>query len=122
MKSSRKIKLDTYNCEVTFTVTDKLQSEFKKIYKKFNIKHDDNDGSESEGVVLTPDIDKYFLIIDSNYLTHNTLAHEIYHVVVRVTEDRDIVDEEAQAWLAGHITGVIYKFLRTKKFQIKHGG
>jgi len=121
MKASHTIKLPTYSCQVTFIVTDKLRSEYSKIYKKFNIKFDDDDG-ESEGVVLSPDIDKYFLLIDEKYLTHNTLAHEIYHVVVRVTEERDIVDEEAQAWLAGHITGVIYKFLNTKKFQVKHGG
>jgi uncharacterized protein (DUF1499 family) len=95
--------------------------ECSKIYKKFKLNVEDEDG-ESEGMVISPDIDKYFLIIDLNYLSHNTLAHEIYHVVVRVTEERDIVDEEAQAWLAGHITGVIYKFLDKKKFQIKHGG
>jgi len=29
--------------------------------------------------------------------------------------------EEAQAWLCGHLTEVIYKFLSKKKFEVKHG-
>jgi hypothetical protein len=66
-------------------------------------------------------ITKYFLLIDSKYLSHNTIAHEIYHAVVGITEDRGITDEEAQSWLCGHITSVMYKFLEKKKFEIKHG-
>ena len=53
-------------------------------------------------------------------MTHNTIAHEIYHVVVRVTEDRDIVDEESQAWLAGLITEKMYKFITLKNMEVKH--
>jgi hypothetical protein len=67
------------------------------------------------------DITNYYLIIDLKYLSYNTLAHELYHAVVRVTEDRDIVDEETQAWLAGHLTGTMYKFLEKKNLPIKHG-
>lgn len=121
MKLSQTIKLQTYSCQLTFIITDKINLETKKIYKKYNIKIEEDDDTESEGVVLSPDIDKYYLLIDLKYLSHNTLAHEIYHVVVKVTEERDVVDEEAQAWLAGHIAGEIYKFLDKKKFQIKHG-
>lgn len=110
-----------YNCEVTFVVTDHLNTECKKIYENFKLSDDDDDG-ESEGMVISPDIDKYFLMIDVKYLSHNTVAHEIYHTVVKVTEDRGIVDEEAQAWLCGHLTGVIYKFLDKRKLEIKHGG
>jgi hypothetical protein len=121
MKASHKINLSMYNCEVTLIVTDRLNIECKKIYEKFKLSDDDDEG-ESEGMVISPDIDKYFLMIDVKYLSHNTVAHEIYHTVVKVTEDRGIVDEEAQAWLCGHLTGVIYKFLDKKKLQIKHGG
>ena len=121
MKSSTTIKLPTYSCQIVFTVTDKLKTETSRVYKKFKLKEEDDDG-ENEGILITPDIDKYFLLIDSGYLSHNTIAHEVYHAVVRVTEDRGIVDEEAQAWLCGHLTTVIYKFLSKKKFEIKHGG
>lgn len=55
------------------------------------------------------------------YLSHNTIAHEVFHAVMKITEDRDIKDEEAQAWLVGHITGDIYKFLKKKVIEISNG-
>ncbi len=120
MKATTAIKVPTYSCELVLSVTDQLKIETVKIYKKYKLKQDDEDG-ENEGILITADIDKYFLLIDLKYLSHNTIAHEIYHAVVRVTEDRGIVDEEAQAWLCGHLSGTVYKFLDKKKLQIKHG-
>jgi hypothetical protein len=120
MKTSLTIKLETYNCSVIFSITDELKASVKKLDKKYKLRNSDDDG-ESEGILVSPDIDKYYLIIDSKYLSHNTIAHEIYHAVVRVTEDRGISDEEAQAWLCGHLTSVIYKFIDRKKLFIKHG-
>lgn len=123
MRIKTNIKLSIYDCDIIFIITDDLKSEVKTIYKKYEIltleEDDDNEG-ESAGMLLSPDIDVYILLIDPHHLSHNTIAHEIYHAAVRITEDRDISDEEAQAWLAGHITGVIYKFLDKKKIQIKH--
>jgi len=121
MKMTTTIKLQTYSCELIFTVTDQLKTESEKVYKKYQIKPDEDDDGENEGILISSDVAKYFLLIDLKYLSHNTIAHEIYHAVVRVTEDRGVVDEEAQAWLCGHITGEIYKFLDKKKLQIKHG-
>ena len=120
MKSTITIKLPTYSCQVIVTITDQLRIESDKIYKKYKLTNEDDEG-ENEGILISPEIDQYFLLVDTKYLTHNTLAHEIYHAVVRVTEDRGIVDEEAQAWLCGHLTGVIYKFLEKKNLIIKHG-
>jgi hypothetical protein len=119
MKATTTIKLETYSCVLVIIVTDQLKSESKKIYKKYSM--DAGDESEDEGVFITTDITKYFLLIDTKYLSHNTIAHEIYHAVVGITEDRGITDEEAQSWLCGHITGVMYKFLEKKKLEIKHG-
>lgn len=119
MKIKTTIKLPTYGCELIVAVVDSVASEAEKIYKRFKIK--DDFGDEAEGAVIMIDIDKYFLLIGSKYLSHNTLAHEIYHAVVKVTEDRGIVEEEAQAWLAGHLTGVIYKFLDKKNLIVIHG-
>jgi hypothetical protein len=121
MKVTTTIKLETYSCEVIFIVTDQMKNESEKIYKKYKIKVEEEDEGENEGILLTTDISKYILLIDLKYLSHNTIAHETYHAVVRVTEDRGIVDEEAQAWLCGHLSGVIYKFLDNKKLPIKHG-
>jgi hypothetical protein len=120
MQYKATIKLQTYSCDVNFIVTDQMKIDSKKIYKKFDIKSEDEE-DENEGIVIHSDMTKYFLLIDLKYLSHNTIAHEIYHTVVLVTEDRGVKDEEAQAWLCGHLTGAIYKFLDKKKLQIKHG-
>lgn len=120
MKITTTLKLPTYSCELLFIVTDQIKSESEKVYKKLKLSIDDDYG-DNEGILLSPDISKYFLLIDIKYLSHNTLAHEIYHAAYRITNDRGVKDEEAQAWLCGHITGVIYKFLDKKKLEIKHG-
>lgn len=119
MKLSTTIKLPTYSCKIVVGIVDSVAAEAEKVYKRYKIKEDF--GSEAEGAVIMPDIDVYYLLLGVKYLTHNTIAHEIFHAVVRVTEDRGIVDEEAQAWLAGHLTAVTYKFLDKKKLEIKHG-
>ena len=119
MKVLKKIKLSTYSCSVTFMVTDDVIEKVNSIYKKSKL--NDTFSDVVEGVVLSFDMDNYYLIISSQYLTHDTIAHEVYHAAVRVSEDRDVTDEEAQAWLAGYITGEIYKFLQKKNLPIKHG-
>ncbi|MFO0089401.1 MAG: hypothetical protein ACK518_01065 [bacterium] len=116
MKHSFKIKLPTYNCELHFFVLDGLNNEVNKLYKKYKL--NEMFEESAEGVLFSPDIDRYILLIDIKYLTHNTIAHEIFHAVMKITEDRDITDEEAQAWLIGHITGDIYSFLKKKNIQI----
>jgi hypothetical protein len=108
-----------YSCKLHFIVTDRLNDIANNIFKKF--KQDNQFNDDAEGVMIAPDITDYFIIIDIKYLTYNTLAHEIYHAAVRVTEDRGIVDEESQAWLCGHLTETFYKFLEKKNLTIKHG-
>lgn len=119
MRVSKKIKLSTYNCTLQFIITDDLIKEVNKVYKAYNVRGSFKDSAE--GVVVSFDIDNYTFILSNEYVSHNTIAHEIYHVVVKVTEDRGVRDEEAQAWLAGHIAGEIYKFLHKKKINITHG-
>jgi hypothetical protein len=119
MKLSTTINLPTYSCKIIIRIVDSVATEAEKIYKKCKIK--DDFGDEAEGALIMHDIDVYYLLLGVKYLTHNTIAHEMFHAVVRVTEDRGISDEEAQAWLAGHLTAVLYKFLEKKKLEIKHG-
>ena len=119
MRMSTTIKLPTYGCELKIAVVESVSAEAKRLYKKYSI--NEVFGMEAEGALIMPDSVTYYLILSKSYLTHNTIAHEVFHAAVRVTEDRDITDEEAQAWLAGHISGVIYKFLQKKKLQVKHG-
>jgi hypothetical protein len=118
MKKSIKIKLETYNSVLTFIVCDDIAKESSSIYKKYKIVTNVQD--DVEGLFISPDINNHYLLIDSKFLTHNTIAHEIFHSVVHITESRDIVDEEAQCWLAGYITERIYKFLDKNNINIKH--
>lgn len=116
MKLSKKIKLHTYNCLVTFIVTDSISRTLKHIYKVHNI--DEEIDADAEGMVVTGDISTYYLIVDKDFLSHNTITHEIFHVVIKMTEARDIFDEESQAWIAGHIANEIYKFLSGKSLKV----
>jgi len=119
MRKSKKIKLATYNCNIVIIITDNLTAEVNSIYKKLNSKEVFQ--GEAEGVLLTLDIDNYYLVYDIGYLSHNTIAHEIYHAVVKVTEDRDIVDEESQAWLCGYLAEEVYKYIQKNNFKIVKG-
>lgn len=113
------IKLPMYECSIIIMIVDSVSEEADKLYKKFKI--DLDFGDEAEGALLFLESDKYHLLFHKEFLSHNTIAHEVFHAAVRVTEDRDVVDEEAQAWLTGHITELIYKFLEKKNLPVKHG-
>ncbi len=113
------LKLLTYSCKLTLVVTDQSKVEIANIYKRHKLKNEVD--YEIEGIFLSPKMNDCFLILNLKYLTHNTIAHEMYHAASRICEDREIKDEEAKAWLAGHITGEMYKFLEKKNLQVKHG-
>ncbi len=119
MATIKKIKLSTYSCELGIAVVDSVTKEADKLYKKYKV--NDTFGPEAEGAVVMIGMQKYFLLLHKDYLTHNTIAHEVFHATVRITVDRDVTDEEAQAWLAGYITGLVYEYLDKKKLQVKHG-
>jgi frataxin-like iron-binding protein CyaY len=116
MRTTKKIRLLTYNCNIFITITDDLNKQVNSLYKKFS--HKDTFNCDAEGVVITFDIDNYYIILDKQYLSHNTIAHETYHAVVKVTEEREIVDEESQAWLMGYLSEEVYKFIAKKGFKI----
>ena len=111
------IKLNIYNCKVNFILTNDVSKEIKRISKKHN--QNFTLDCEVEGIVFYFDISEYYILINDIYLTHNTIAHEIYHLVIKVTETRDITDEEAQAWLCGKLTQDIYKHLEQNKIIIR---
>ena len=119
IKHNKKANLPMYNCTFNFIVTNNLNPLIDGIYGKYGLESDFT--GEAEGVVVSPDITDYYILIDVKYLSYNTIAHEIYHAVVRITEDRGISDEEAQAWLCGHLSEIVYKFLAKKNLQVKHG-
>lgn len=65
-----------------------------------------------EGYCLSFDMSDYYLIIDERHTSINTIAHEVYHLVSSLLEDRDIKDEESGAWLCGMIMDEAVKFYK----------
>lgn len=120
IKHIHKLKLPMYNCTVHFIITDSLDFVVNSVYKKFKLNREVI--GEAEGMVLSADILDYYLVIDLNYLSYNTISHELHHVVIKMTEDRGITDQETQAWIAGHLAGTLYQFLEKKNLTVKHGG
>ena len=120
MKRQKKlIKIDTFSCKLEFIIAQDMVKDINSNYKKYNL--ESSFDGDAEGMLLCGNDGVYHLIIDPAFLTHNTLAHEIFHAVIRITRDRDITDEEASAWLCGYITETVYKFLNSKNIEVKHG-
>lgn len=119
MRTYTTLSIATYSCSVMIIVTDDIHKEGKRIYKKHDL--GDYEDGDAEAMVITADMRLYYLVIDRQCLTHNTLAHECYHIVRDIKSDRDITDDEAGAWLMGHIQEYLYKFLHKKKLAVKHG-
>lgn len=113
------IKIDNLHCKVIFVVTDEVVDLVNQIIK--NKKYTTVFEGPVEGVMVSGDISEYYIIIDSKYLSHNTIAHEVFHAVLKINNDRGITDEEAGAWLLGYITEHIYKSLSKKKLTVKNG-
>jgi hypothetical protein len=119
MKITATLNVSTYNCKLVFIVTDQILQVVNNLYKKHNIPGVWD--IEAEGVMFSPSMHTYYLLIDTACLTHNTIAHEAFHVVHRIMDDRAINDEESGAWIAGHVSEFIYKSLKKKKLTIEHG-
>jgi len=117
MSFRKLINIETFSCNLEFVISDKINIDISNVYKKYNVRSLEE--STIEGILICGELSKYYLLIDLQYLSHNTIAHEIYHAVVRITEDRDIVDEETQAWLCGFLSDKVYSFLKKKKLEIK---
>jgi hypothetical protein len=117
MTLKKTINIEPFGCKLQIIITDVIKKEISKIYKSYGV--DGSYDGEVEGVLITGTMGTYHLVIDVACLSHNTIAHETYHAVVRITEDRDVVDEETQAWLCGYITETLYHFIKLKKLEIK---
>lgn len=61
---------------------------------------------------------EYFIVLVEDRLSHNLIAHEVYHLGVKIAGDINISDEESVAWLVGYLTEHIYKILEAKNYKI----
>lgn len=117
VKHSKVLKLPMYGCKLHFLVVEDIITEVNNLYRKLKINEFFVDASE--GCLVNANIDAYYLVIDIKYLSHNTIAHEIFHATREITENRDIKDDEQQAWLCGWITENMYNFIKKKGLELK---
>lgn len=114
MRLQKKVKVNTYSCEVVYVLADDIYKVERDLYKKYGgDKPKDND--PSEGYTVTVSSSLYYVVLDWRFLGHNLIAHELYHATHRIAGDRDIEDEESRAWICGFLTEEFYKFLNTDK-------
>ena len=105
----RKIKLKPYECTILLVISDKFIKDAKRFEKAYKMDVEEYT-EKNEGVTMW-DSSQYATIISHKHLTHNTIAHEMFHLTCKISGDRDITDEESRAWLCGYITGEFYKLL-----------
>jgi hypothetical protein len=100
-----------YQCAVHFILTDDLAKEYNRIYRK----HKELPiyaAEDGEAWTLTFDISDYYILVSEKHKFVNTIAHEVYHVVYSILNDRDIDDEENGAWLCGMLMEEALKFYK----------
>ena len=90
-----------------------ISNNFVKDAKKYDKVHgivDEKHDPDDEGYTLGSN-KSYATILNRKYLTHNTIAHEMYHLTCNIGEATGITDEESRAWICGYITEEIYKLI-----------
>jgi len=116
MYLSKVIKIPLYETKVQFIVSPNIVKTVNNIYKHHNINTVWKDAPA--GTMIGLGIDKYRIIINEEYLTYNTIIHELLHCVMALTADRQISEEEDRCWLMGYIGQEIFNFLNSKKVEI----
>jgi hypothetical protein len=106
-----------YSCSILFVVTDEMGKSEKYLQKKYakGTLVPGTPASEAEGITITVDGSLYIVMIDTKFLNHNTIGHELFHATKRMAEDREITDEETCAWLMGFLCQEFYKFIGSEK-------
>jgi hypothetical protein len=89
MKIKGTLKIHPFSCKVHFIVTDEVREEMNKLYKKY--KGGEKFEADVEGCVFSPMLHDVYILIDTKYLTHNTIGHEIFHAVNTIQRDREII-------------------------------
>ena len=121
MKLLKTFDLKMYESDLKFIICSDMQVEFNRIAKRkagdFNVSFSGDAG----GLAFSANIHEYYIMLRDDSIAHSYIAHEILHIVEKITRDRGIRDEESRAYLCGHITKMIYQYLTKKKIKIYNG-
>ena len=115
MITKGKIKISVYEADVQLIVVDSM-TELQDFFMKKGLSIADVLNCEG----LTIGYEKsYFVVLVKQFINHNLIAHELFHLAKMLTKDIDIDDEESQAWLNGYVTEQVYKILNKKNITIR---
>jgi hypothetical protein len=117
MRIVKKINVNMYSCSILFVLTDEMGKSEKYLQKKYakGTLIPGTPAAEAEGITITVDGGLYIVMIDAKFLNHNTIGHELFHATKRMTEDREITDEETCAWLMGFLCQEFYAFIGSER-------
>lgn len=110
-KRQKKISIKAFGCDVLLMLTDRLHLVEKQIHKKYKTMEKPCEDGEAEGVTISVGFDLYVMILDMKHISYNLVGHEVFHVVHRITQDREISDEETMAWLTGYLCEEVHGFI-----------
>lgn len=116
MISRSSFKIPLYEAKVIILVATDMGELQEYILKKTKMVAN---LADTHGCVFLWGDGEYVLTLREGSLSHNLIAHELFHLTLHVTNDIDIEDEESQAWLVGYLTENVYKILKKKNFVIK---
>ena len=100
--------ISIYECKVIFIIVDNYKDINKYTSKLLNVK----DENEYAGVTVNSNPLYYLIISKENLKDYNTILHELFHVIDEITNDRDIKDWEAKAYLQGFVGDKILQSIK----------
>lgn len=109
--------LDIYNCDIAFA-WDTNDEELKQLLDQGDVPQDlrdeffDTIHERDVGAITCALGTKLMVVIFNNKPTEGVIAHELFHAAYRILEPRGIKDEEAYAYVIGHITNMFYELYR----------
>jgi hypothetical protein len=115
---SHMFTIDLYETTVVLLIGDSIEI----INKHVNDNITKVDLLDTEGCVFENHLEgrfQYYIVLVKSKLTHNLIAHEVFHLSSSVLRTINITDEEATAWVIGYITELLYDFLKSKQIIIE---
>lgn len=117
MYFKKTISIPLYDTKVKLIITPDILKVVNNFYKKHNTNFRYTDSIA--GMMLTMSMDEYTILISTDFLTYNTIMHELFHCVMAITADRNNFEEENRAWVQGFIAQEIFNFIKNKGIKIE---
>lgn len=107
-----------YHTQIDLRIVKSARRCMKGIMLKHKCKYKEKE--ESRGLVWMYSSDKYYLILNVNFLTHGVVAHEVEHIRAYIVEHAGSAEVDC-SYLVEYITDRIYAFLELRNVRVKSG-